>query len=143
MKSSRVVIKKVRYVFMYFLAAIYILIALFSILSGIRFPTVFVAHAGVFAFLLTASAFFFTGYKISKKERKTKIMIVSLVFAISVLVIAVYSINYLIEYWRTLNSKALEPVVGLISDYSTFAALGVVFLTSAMSIRTQSSRKLK
>lgn len=69
----------------------------------------------------------------------------TLTFAIAIILILmdIGSVYYLIKYWSTLNGDDMSFTISLASDYSTVAALGVVFLSKAMVIRTRSKSNRK
>ncbi|MFL1672581.1 hypothetical protein [Paenibacillus dendritiformis] len=136
-------LKKINFIILYILSIIYIFPAFYSIFFKVKLPPVIIAHAGVVAFLITAAEFFFIGYQIFKEKRRVIRKTLCVVIALALLGIAVCSLYYLIKYWRILNKDSLAFAIGLISDYSTVAALGVVFLTKAMRIRTKPVPRVK
>lgn len=135
-------LRKIKFKFFYILAGIYIVLGLYSLFLN-ELPPVVVAHAGVLAFLLTAYDFSLTGYRIEKERRNKILMVTMYVISVFLIVLAVISVYILIRYWSSLNKKSLEFSIGLLSDYSTLAALGIVFLTKAMLLRSKSGRNLR
>lgn len=122
--------------FFYCAAGIYIIIAIFSFNPWIPISNKITAYTSIIALFLTIYDFSKVSYKIAEKKGSKQRRIGQYIFMIVVKFLLITSPLFSLYGLYYLN----ENIVGKISNYVTFAAIGVVFLTWGVDLKNRPKR---
>lgn len=127
---------KFKYKLLYWLSGFYIFIAIISIFTNIPLSPKFTGYTGVVALLITIFDFSKTAYSIEKRKGGRKGRQWSYLFKLfTQLILTAGSLFFV--YWFYI---ADDDLVAKISNYGTYAAVGVVFIGKGMEAKNTSRR---
>ncbi|MFF0825805.1 hypothetical protein ACFYU8_06735 [Brevibacillus sp. NPDC003359] len=125
-------------ILVYSISGGYILLALISLCIK-NFPVEYSASAGTIALFITAYEFFMSANQISRENKNqstwTKIerKVTSVFIVLMLILIGLSFVGITFLYSNFLD----EVIVAQIGNFTTFAAIGIVFLTQGMKMRTK------
>jgi hypothetical protein len=133
--------RKIKTRFFYLIAALYIVVALLSIFPWLEPVNVKVtAYTGVLALFIATYDFSIAALKIEQRKGGRYRRRVSFAFMLLMKGLLVLSPFALLRWIYFEDNKLF---INNISNYVTFAAFGVVFLTRGMKLRNKSTRNLR
>ncbi|MEF3352603.1 hypothetical protein PV403_05395 [Paenibacillus sp. GYB006] len=124
----------------YVAAGIYIGIAIVSFIPWVQIGTKITAYSSILALFITIYDSSKVGYQIARTEGNPKNQKFHYIFMLSMKILMVIS-PFALLYW--INYEDDEAVISKISNYVTFAAIGVVFFTRGMELKKQPKHELK
>ncbi|MCM3782279.1 hypothetical protein M3231_04795 [Neobacillus mesonae] len=125
---------KIKINFFYLAAGIYIGIAIVSFIPWIEVSTKITAYSSVIALFITIYESSKVGYTIAAKAGNPQKQKIQYVFMLVMKVFMLIS-PFALLYW--INYENDEAVITKISNYVTFAAIGIVFFTRGMELKNQ------
>lgn len=124
--------RKIKFNLFYLAAGIYIGIAVVSFIPWVQVGVKITAYTSVIALFITMYDSSKVGFNIAAAEgnpKKIKAHYIFMIFMKIALLIAPFAMLY----W--IYNETDEAVISKISNYVTFAALGVVFFTRGMELK--------
>lgn len=126
--------RKIKSNFFYLAAGIYLGIAIVAFIPWIQIDAKITAYTSIIALFITIYDSSKVGLKIAVTEgdsRKQRIQYVFMLVMKAFMIISPFALLYWINY------EDDEAVITRISNYVTFAAIGVVFFTRGMELKNQ------
>lgn len=129
-------LKKIKFNLLYWLSGFYIFIAIISIFTNIPLSPKFTGYTGVVALLITIVDFSNIAYNIEKRKGGRKRQQWSYIFKLFTQLILTAGSLFFVYWFYTAD----DELVTKISNYGTYAAVGVVFIGKGMEAKNTSSR---
>lgn len=126
--------RKIKINFFYLAAGIYLGIAIVAFIPWIQIGVKITAYSSIIALLITIYDSSKVSLKIAATEgnlRKQRVQYVFMLVMKTLMIISPFALLFWINY------EDDEAVIGRISNYVTFAAIGVVFFTRGMELKSQ------
>lgn len=140
MRGTRILRRKIKTNLFYLAAGIYIGIAIVSFIPWIEIGVKITAYTSIIALLITIYDSSKVALALAAAEGNPRKEKVRYVFMLAMKILLVIS-PFALLYW--INYEDDEAVIARISNYVTFAALGVVFFTRGMELKSQSNDRSK
>lgn len=140
MRGTRILRRKIKTNLFYLAAGIYIGIAIVSFIPWIDIGVKITAYTSIIALLITIYDSSKVALALAAAEGNPRKEKVRYVFMLAMKILLVIS-PFALLYW--INYEDDEAVIARISNYVTFAALGVVFFTRGMELKSQSNDRQK
>lgn len=140
MRGTRILRRKIKTNLFYLAAGIYIGIAIVSFIPWIDIGVKITAYTSIIALLITIYDSSKVALALAAAEGNPRKEKVRYVFMLAMKILLVIS-PFALLYW--INYEDDEAVIARISNYVTFAALGVVFFTRGMELKSQSNDRSK
>lgn len=132
--------RKIKINCFYLAAGIYIGIAIVSFIPWVQIGTKITAYSSIIALFITIYDSSKVSYQIAKTEGNPQKQKFYYIFMLSMKILMIIS-PFALLYW--INYEDDEAVISKISNYVTFAAIGVVFFTRGMELKNQPKQELK
>lgn len=140
MRGTRILRRKIKTNLFYLAAGIYIGIAIVSFIPWIEIGVKITAYTSIIALLITIYDSSKVTLALAAAEGNPRKERVRYVFMLAMKILLVIS-PFALLYW--INYEDDEAVIARISNYVTFAALGVVFFTRGMELKSQPNDRQK
>lgn len=124
----------------YVAAGIYIGIAIVSFIPWVQIGTKITAYSSIIALFITIYDSSKVSFNIASREGNPQKQKFHYIFMLSMKILMIIS-PFALLYW--INYEDDEAVISKISNYVTFAAIGVVFFTRGMELKSQPKHELK
>lgn len=138
MRGTRILRRKIKTNLFYLAAGIYIGIAIVSFIPWIEIGVKITAYTSIIALLITIYDSSKVTLVLAAAEGNPRKERVRYVFMLAMKILLVIS-PFALLYW--INYEDDEAVIARISNYVTFAALGVVFFTRGMELKSRLNEK--
>lgn len=139
-RGTRILRRKIKINLFYLAAGIYIGIAIVSFIPWIEIGVKITAYTSIIALLITIYDSSKVALTIAAAEGNPRKEKVRYVFMLAMKILLFVS-PFALLYW--INDEDDEAVIARISNYVTFAALGVVFFSRGMELKSQSNDRPK
>lgn len=126
--------RKIKSNFFYLAAGIYLGIAIVAFIPWIQIDAKITAYTSIIALFITIYDSSKVGLKIATTEGDSRKQRIQYVFTLVMKAFMIIS-PFALLYW--INYEDDEAVITRISNYVTFAAIGVVFFTRGMELKNQ------
>lgn len=126
--------RKIKSNFFYLAAGIYLGIAIVAFIPWIQIDAKITAYTSIIALFITIYDSSKVGLKIAVTEGDSRKQRIQYVFTLVMKAFMIIS-PFALLYW--INYEDDEAVITRISNYVTFAAIGVVFFTRGMELKNQ------
>lgn len=136
----RTVYSKIKINFFYLIAGIYIGIAVVSFIPWVQVGVKITAYTSVIALFITMYDSSKVGFNIAAAEGNPKKIKGHYIFMVFMKILLLIS-PFVLLYW--IYNENDEAVISKISNYVTFAALGAVFMTRGMELKSQLNNSRK
>ncbi|MCM3203526.1 hypothetical protein [Paenibacillus illinoisensis] len=128
--------RKIKINLFYLAAGIYLGIAVAAFIPWIEIGLKITAYSSIIALLITIYDSSKVSFKINSKQGDLRKERIHYVFMLAMRVLMIVS-PFVLLFW--INSEDDEEVIAKISNYVTFAAIGIVFFTRGMELKGLSS----
>lgn len=124
----------------YVAAGIYIGIAIVSFIPWIEIDAKITAYSSIIALFITIYDSSKVGLSLAEKEGNPRKIKTQYVFMVVMKILMIIS-PFVLLYWISYEND--EAVITKIGNYVTFAAIGIVFFTRGMELKSQSENSVK